>query len=642
MANLNELKPVQEVQNIIDKFCYTIGMLPASYKASLTYEEQVMAIGRYLEETVIPALNGNAKAVLELQNLYVELKNYVDNYFNNLDVQNEINNKLDEMTQDGSLTSLIKNYVDPFISSQNTKINQIDNKVNSAMNGSPLVASSIEEMTDTSKTYVNTSDGNWYYYNGSSWVIGGVYQSEQIADSSINVSKLNIADYGIITSGLIRVFLENNQFTITANNNTYINYKNNFINVSNKSNVINVPDQSIDYIVFDTTNSSFNVISQTQMNSSGKNRYIILAFYFNYYIYPLFNDTSLILKGLKKYINNIQITKLSNSSIDINRNNNTISINNIYFGNNTNLTILINKTLTYNPENVINYIVYENFDLVIHNFTDSFDYSNIVGYISSNGSYFYVKNCEDLLYKFNEIGLKSTINDMTKDIFNPNYTTKIVLLGDSITQGTGGSNFNQNGDTIITIGDETWKRNPDGYCYANLLKNYLEDNYNCTVTNNACTGTNSSFLKNNLTTLLPADTDFCLIMYGTNDTLSNYNTTYSTLISNINYVINYCNENNIKYVICSPIPALDNDSSLLTHLFQINNIYKSIASDNKIEYINMYNLIYYYCLENDKNWADYLNTDKLHPNDKGYWLIFYLLLKALGFAPSYVTIPFPD
>ena len=109
MENLNLIKP-EKVQNIINKFCYTIGMIPTSYKVSLTYEEQIIAIGHYLEESVIPALNNNAEAVAELQNLFIELKNYVDNYFENLDVQNEINNKLDEMAASGQLSEIIAQY----------------------------------------------------------------------------------------------------------------------------------------------------------------------------------------------------------------------------------------------------------------------------------------------------------------------------------------------------------------------------------------------------------------------------------------------------------------------------------------------------------------------------------------------------
>lgn len=112
MSNLKELKPVNKVQNIINRFCYTIGMIPTSYKLSMTYEEQVMAIGKYLEDTVIPALNNNAEAVQELQDAFITLKNYVDNYFDNLDVQTEINNKLDEMIKDGTISQLLENIID--------------------------------------------------------------------------------------------------------------------------------------------------------------------------------------------------------------------------------------------------------------------------------------------------------------------------------------------------------------------------------------------------------------------------------------------------------------------------------------------------------------------------------------------------
>lgn len=110
MENLTLIKP-EKVQNIINKFCYTIGMIPTSYKMSLTYEEQIIAIGHYLEETVIPALNNNAEAVAELQSLFIQLKDYVENYFDNLDVQVEINNKLDEMAKSGELTQLVTQYL---------------------------------------------------------------------------------------------------------------------------------------------------------------------------------------------------------------------------------------------------------------------------------------------------------------------------------------------------------------------------------------------------------------------------------------------------------------------------------------------------------------------------------------------------
>ena len=105
MSNLNELKPIINL-NPFARFCCTIGNLPTSYMTSLTYEEQLMWLCDYLKNTVIPAVNNNAECVKELQELYVKLKNYVDNYFENLDVQQEINNKLDEMAESGELEEI--------------------------------------------------------------------------------------------------------------------------------------------------------------------------------------------------------------------------------------------------------------------------------------------------------------------------------------------------------------------------------------------------------------------------------------------------------------------------------------------------------------------------------------------------------
>lgn len=104
--NLIPLKPVGKL-NPFGKFCCTIGHLPASYMISLSYEEQLLWLCNYLEKTVIPAVNTNAEAVAELQSLFITLKEYVDNYFDDLDIQEEVNSKLDEMAEDGTLAEII-------------------------------------------------------------------------------------------------------------------------------------------------------------------------------------------------------------------------------------------------------------------------------------------------------------------------------------------------------------------------------------------------------------------------------------------------------------------------------------------------------------------------------------------------------
>lgn len=62
--------------------------------------------------------------------------------------------------------------------------------------GSPLVASTAAEMTDTTKIYVYVgsetgyTSGNWYYYDGSEWQSGGIYNSTAIGDGTITNEKL--------------------------------------------------------------------------------------------------------------------------------------------------------------------------------------------------------------------------------------------------------------------------------------------------------------------------------------------------------------------------------------------------------------------------------------------------------------------
>lgn len=126
---------------------------------------------------------------------FTELQSYVNDYFDNLDVQDEINNKLDQMAEDGTITNLIKQYIDPiqsaFENDIQEQINVIDTKVTNIASGSPLVATSVSGMTETDRVYVNLTDGKWYYYDGDSWEIGGTYQATQIGDGEIQYYMLS-------------------------------------------------------------------------------------------------------------------------------------------------------------------------------------------------------------------------------------------------------------------------------------------------------------------------------------------------------------------------------------------------------------------------------------------------------------------
>lgn len=74
-------------------------VLPLVYDDSLSYYELLCKVIDYLNNTM--------SDVSYLHDEFVKLKNFVDNYFKNLDVQQEINKKLDEMAADGTLTAIL-------------------------------------------------------------------------------------------------------------------------------------------------------------------------------------------------------------------------------------------------------------------------------------------------------------------------------------------------------------------------------------------------------------------------------------------------------------------------------------------------------------------------------------------------------
>ena len=77
---------------------------------ALTDYELLCKVVDYLNQ-VISNNNEQNTVVENLYNAFVELKEYIDNYFDNLDVQEEINNKLDEMAEDGTLDQIIEQYL---------------------------------------------------------------------------------------------------------------------------------------------------------------------------------------------------------------------------------------------------------------------------------------------------------------------------------------------------------------------------------------------------------------------------------------------------------------------------------------------------------------------------------------------------
>lgn len=144
---------------------------------------------------LVRSVNEQNETIADYIQQFIDLKDYCEDYFENLDVQAEINTKLDQMAEDGTLTSIIGYYVNgtivPMIEAQNTRIVHVEDELASVASGSPLVASSTSEMTDTTRVYVNTTDGHWYYYADDQWNDGGVYQATDGGALEDEITALN-------------------------------------------------------------------------------------------------------------------------------------------------------------------------------------------------------------------------------------------------------------------------------------------------------------------------------------------------------------------------------------------------------------------------------------------------------------------
>lgn len=76
---------------------------------------------------IIKKINLTGEQVEILTNSFIELQTFVNNYFNNLDVQEEVNRKLDEMAQSGTLAKIINQEL---LEEINNKINLLNNRIN--------------------------------------------------------------------------------------------------------------------------------------------------------------------------------------------------------------------------------------------------------------------------------------------------------------------------------------------------------------------------------------------------------------------------------------------------------------------------------------------------------------------------------
>ena len=148
--NVEKLQPTGIFTNYIFK------AIPLAFDESMSYYETLCGLLDYLKNTIIPTVNNNADVIIEYEEKFIELKEFVDNYFDNLDVQEEINNKLDEMVEDGTMDALLNTNLTGSLSDLNTTDNSnlvsAINEVNGKTSDNATNIGNLSNLDTTDKT----------------------------------------------------------------------------------------------------------------------------------------------------------------------------------------------------------------------------------------------------------------------------------------------------------------------------------------------------------------------------------------------------------------------------------------------------------------------------------------------------------
>ena len=215
-------------------------------------------------------------------------------------------------------------------------------------------------------------------------------------------------------------------------------------------------------------------------------------------------------------------------------------------------------------------------------------------------------------------------------------TARIKLLGDSITHGMAGKGYAPDGDPIPNVWGLDLKQNPNGYCWANLLRDYVQSKFPAaTVVNYGQSGWASRDIVSNISVLIEDEDDVVVCMIGTNDrgtgTLSEYR-------DNLEAVCKVCKERGKALILLAGPPAsvereahTDAGGTFSFHMEDVAMAVQDVGYMNNVPTVNVYQLLLERC-GYDFAAVDALLYDGLHPNDDGYKIMFQVIAGALGFT----------
>ena len=182
---------------------------------ALTDYGLISKIVEYLN-TVIDSQNDLSDNFTELNNAFIELHDYVEHYFDNLDVQQEINTKLDTMVADGTMDELLNRILLPYENAITARVEAVETLANQNSADITEQAGRIDALAQLSE---GSTTGDAELIDGRTNFTGRVY--DNIGN---NIRSFGKAMFKDITSTLTKT--SGSYVNIAFNQNTKTGYEN--------------------------------------------------------------------------------------------------------------------------------------------------------------------------------------------------------------------------------------------------------------------------------------------------------------------------------------------------------------------------------------------------------------------------------
>lgn len=615
--------------------------IPYDFNGTLSLENKFVVLFKTVKEMF--------DAQDELVKSYKALHDFINQYFSNLDLQNEVNKKIEEMKESGELLNLLKPTVSNEVSTW------LKATITNPSNPPIDISLSVENAAADAKV---TGD-----------------KINSLKENLVGLKNINnILDYrlcnniAILTTGNVEIvdnWYSTDYINVTGCNEYFVNGL--WLKPTNpKYASVIYFDSELNVLQF--INDKSKSYNMERISFPINTAYVRFCFSKEASVQIFMNVPNMNERvGLKtaKAIFNHKIT----NGGTVEKNDLFVSSNLIPINNKTNfITVKKGNSVT---DNSFFYISFwkrpsTSSGLLVkgyQNYLLSETFTNIK--IPNGAKYFcfsWPKEDNPPMYKQDsDVSEKNTPIDVIGKYMTlnaPAYNYRICLLGDSITQGMGSSGFQQYdavidgqtynvrgngpnnpnatsdykiGEYLWTSGGRRWYEALDGNGWAQLFKNYMNEKFKIIVRNFGMSGINSGDLKYFIHDFMDTKYNFdCIVlMIGTNNReKGNLESLYADMNDIIKTIKNYGKD----LIIMASIPAsIANEKTFRVHMEDVHNALRNISCENNIPFISVYNLFIDYC-SNKGIEIDTLLSDELHPNNEGYKVMFQLISNAMGIA----------